>query len=136
MPIAVAGLILFAALPTGPTPEPVAAPHFPDRVHAFVWRNWELVDLPRMAAVLRTTPENVRAMGESMGLPAHVAPTEDLRRRSYITTIRRNWHLLPYEQLLTLLDWTPQFDSLDKIATHALAWEETLAVQRAAARPA
>lgn len=39
-------------------------------------------------------------------------------------------------RIRTLLDWTPQFDSLDKIATHALAWEETLAVQRAAARPA
>ncbi len=26
--------------------------------------------------------------------------------RGYVTIIRRNWHLLPYEQLLELLDWT------------------------------
>ena len=27
--------------------------------------------------------------------------------RGYLTIIRRNWHLLPYEQILALLDWTP-----------------------------
>lgn len=96
------------ALPVGSAPKALDFPWFPDRVHAFVWRNWELVDLPRMAAVLKTTPENVRAIGESMGLPAHLPPSEGQRRRGYITLIRRNWHLLPYEQMLELLEWTPQ----------------------------
>ncbi|MEI6424142.1 MAG: hypothetical protein WCP55_18140, partial [Lentisphaerota bacterium] len=27
--------------------------------------------------------------------------------RGYLTIIRRNWHLLPYEQILALLDWPP-----------------------------
>ncbi|MBN2559372.1 MAG: hypothetical protein JXQ75_00375 [Phycisphaerae bacterium] len=31
--------------------------------------------------------------------------TPDQQQRSYITILRRNWHLLPYEQLLELLDW-------------------------------
>ncbi len=30
----------------------------------------------------------------------------DQRRRSALTVIRRNWHLLPYDQLLALLGWT------------------------------
>ncbi|CKZ80665.1 UDP-glucose 4-epimerase [Mycobacterium tuberculosis] len=28
------------------------------------------------------------------------------------------------------LDWTPQYDNLDTIARHALAWEEKLLVER------
>lgn len=94
-------------LPVGNAPRALEFPWFPDRLHAFVWRNWELVDLPRLAKVLGTTPENVQAIGESMGLPPHVPPTDQQWRRGYITLIRRNWHLLPYEQLLELLDWTP-----------------------------
>ncbi len=25
-------------------PQPLTEPHFPDRLHQFVWRNWELVE--------------------------------------------------------------------------------------------
>src|SRR5579884_4445528 len=32
-------------LPVGSAPAPVALPHFPDRLHAFVWRNWPLVPI-------------------------------------------------------------------------------------------
>ncbi len=108
------GLILVAAivcsagtsvLPTGSSPAPIEFKHFPDRLHAFVWRNWEMVSLERMAEVLGTTPEKVRQVGESMGLPAHRTPPAEYQQRGYITIIRRNWHLLPYEQLLRLLDW-------------------------------
>lgn len=84
---------------------PVPAPHLPTTVHAFVWRNWETIALERMAEVLGTDAGSVRAMGESMGLPPHVAMNDQQRQRSYISVIRRNWHLLPYEQLLTLLGW-------------------------------
>ena len=95
-------------LPVGSALRPLELPWFPTRLHAFVWRNWELADLSRMAEVLGTTPDKVRALGEAMGLPAYVPPTDTQRRRSYITLIRRNWHLLSYAQLLRLLDWTPQ----------------------------
>ena len=40
-----------------PTPVPIPEPHFPDRLHLFVWRNWELANADRMAKVLGTTPE-------------------------------------------------------------------------------
>jgi hypothetical protein len=92
-------------LPTGSAPAAIEFEHFPDRLHAFVWRNWELVALERMAEVLQTSPESVSAIGQSMGLPAHVRPPAEYQQRGYISIIRRNWHLLPYEQLLTLLDW-------------------------------
>ncbi|MCC6142260.1 MAG: hypothetical protein IT368_00490 [Candidatus Hydrogenedentes bacterium] len=39
-------------------------------------------------------------------MPEPAAISEDQWKRSYITIIRRNWHLLPYEQLLQLLGWT------------------------------
>lgn len=95
-----------ASLPMGSAPEPVSCPHFPSRLHAFIWRNWTLVPLEKMAAVLKTKPREIRAIGVSMGLPRPPRISSEQQRRSYITIIRRNWHLLPYEQLLQLLGWT------------------------------
>ena len=95
-------------LPVGLAPPPVSAAYFPDRLHAFVWRNWTLVPLDQMAKTVSATPDQIRKIGRSMGLREPPAITEDVQRRSYLTVIRRNWHLLPYDQLLTLLDWTPE----------------------------
>ncbi|MBN1817595.1 MAG: hypothetical protein JW828_09545 [Sedimentisphaerales bacterium] len=95
-------------LPTGSAAAAVECEHFPDRLHAFVWRNWELVSAERMAKVLQTTADNVRNIGQSMGLPSNMAFPETYDRRAYLSIIRRNWHLLPYDQLLTLLDWNAE----------------------------
>ncbi|MBN1506537.1 MAG: hypothetical protein JW955_06815 [Sedimentisphaerales bacterium] len=112
MVVAWAGSLLLAGtlygqepLPTGNARPAIQFRHFPSRLHAFVWRNWEMVSLERMARVLGTTPARVREIGQSMGLPAHETPAAEYLQRGYITMIRRNWHLLPYEQLLTLLGW-------------------------------
>ncbi|RRB07956.1 hypothetical protein EHT25_07765 [Larkinella rosea] len=43
-----------------------------------------------------------------MELPPIQPVSADQLKRSYLTLIRRNWHLLPREQLLTLLDWTDE----------------------------
>ncbi len=102
------GVVLANELPTGTAPAPIEFKHFPGRVHAFVWRNWEMVSLERMADMLDTTPEKVRTLGRSMGLSPHVPPPPEYQQRGYITLIRRNWHLLPYDQLLELLDWDAQ----------------------------
>jgi hypothetical protein len=73
-------------------------------MHTFIWRNWPLVEAERLAQVLDTSVENVRVVAESMGLsPQQPIPAPD-KNRIYITIIRRNWHLLPYDQLLALLD--------------------------------
>ncbi len=112
IPLLVAAVCLFSVsstvaevLPTGSARPAVASQHFPDRLHTFVWRNWELVSLERMAKIVGTTPENIHRVGASMGLPPHINPPKEYQQRGYISIIRRNWHLLPYEQLLTLLDW-------------------------------
>ncbi|RYD34430.1 MAG: hypothetical protein EOP86_10995 [Verrucomicrobiaceae bacterium] len=94
-------------LPEGSAPEPVKFPHFPDRLHAFVWRNWALLPVERMALTVGAAPEDILALGKSMGLPDS-APSKDALRRGALTIIRRNWHLLPYDQLLTLLGWTAE----------------------------
>ncbi|MBI4327957.1 MAG: hypothetical protein HY674_22225 [Chloroflexi bacterium] len=97
-----------ADLPKGNAPAPVPLPHFPDRLHAFVWRNWPLVPVERMADVVGASKTEIVRLAKAMGLPPQPRITRDQQRRSYITVLRRNWHLLPYEQLLQLLDWTPE----------------------------
>lgn len=93
---------------TSPFLRPIPEPHFPDRLHLFVWRNWELANTDRLAQVLGTTPENVLEVGASMGLPKKITLSDDQLRRSYITVIRQNWHILPDEQIVQLLGWSFQ----------------------------
>ncbi len=76
---------------------------FPSRLHQFVWRNWTAVPQARLAEVLKTTPENVAQVAAAMGLPPQGAILPEWQDKGYITVLRRNWHLLPYEQLTTLL---------------------------------
>jgi hypothetical protein len=96
------------ALPVGSNPVPLATPHFPDRLHAVVWRNWQLVEPQRIARVLGTTEEKIVGLAASMGLPPAGKIPPELHRRGYITILRRNWHLLPYDQLLTLVDMSAE----------------------------
>jgi hypothetical protein len=95
-------------LPAGGEPPALRADHFPDAMHAVVWRNWPVVPAERLAKVLGTTPQNVQAVAESMGLGPQKAVSAQWRTRGYITVLRRNWHLLPYDQLLTLLDMSAE----------------------------
>ncbi len=88
------------------SPKPIPEPHFPDRFHLFVWRNWELVNTERLAQVLETTTEKILEIGTSMGLPKKIELSENQLRRIYITVIRQNWHILSEEQLIELLGWT------------------------------
>ena len=94
------------ALPVGSAPAPVEFPHFPDRLHAVVWRNWGLLPPAQLGAVLGGSEEQIRGVAVSMGLPATPAVPPDMLRRGYITVLRRNWHLLPYDQLTELLGMT------------------------------
>jgi hypothetical protein len=86
----------------------LAFPHFPDALHTFVWRNWHLVPLPKIARVVNAQPAEILALGKAMGLPAPPVISEEQQQRSYLTVIRRNWHLLPENQLLQLLGWTKE----------------------------
>src|SRR5438477_9735093 len=97
-----------AELPVGAAKAALEFPHFPSRVHAFVFRNWNLVESLRLGKILGTSAENVRAMALSMGLPAEEQIPAMYKSRLYLSLIRRNWHLLPYEQLLELLEMRPE----------------------------
>lgn len=95
-------------LPAGP--QALKLFHFPDRMHAFIWRNWRAVEPERIAAVLGTSVENVTSVAESMGLPPAVPIPPEQKTRGYfwMTMCRRNWHVLPGDQLATLLGTTPR----------------------------
>lgn len=81
--------------------------YFPNRLHAFIFRNWPVVSKDKLAKILETTPENVEKIAFSMGLPPQkeILPAWS-NNRGYITVLRRNWHLLPYDQLIDLLGFT------------------------------
>jgi len=87
---------------------PIEEPHFPNRLYQFVWRNWELANLDRMARVVRTTPQKLDEIGRSMGFPKKPPLSADQLHRIYITVIRQNWHLLPNDQIIELLGWNPE----------------------------
>ena len=94
----------------GQTDQPaIETGHFPSRMHTFIWRNWGLVPASRLAEVLGTTERNVRKVAVSMGLEARPAVDPAwVSSKGYITLLRRNWHLLPYDQILMLLDMTQE----------------------------
>lgn len=81
-------------------------PHFPTPQQAVIWRNWEKVPLERLAKVLQTNEENILQLAQGIGLRVPPVVNEYWLQRGFITLIRANWHLLTYEQILTLLDWT------------------------------
>jgi len=93
-------------LPTGDAPAAINFEHFPTRQQAFVWRNWGLVGVERLAQVLQTSCENVIELAEGMGLDPGQKMQADWLSKGYVTLIRRNWHLLPYSQLIILLGWS------------------------------
>lgn len=101
-------LLQAQVLPQGESKSALAASYFPDRLHEFVWRNWDAIPPAQLAKVLGATPGDVTAIARSMGLPAAPVVSPLMRVRGYGTLIRRNWHLLPYEQLTQLLDITPE----------------------------
>ena len=76
---------------------------FPNRMSAYVWRNWFCVPRSRLASVVGATEADLAAVAVQMGLPAEPAVEGAWARKGYITVIRRNWHLLDYPQLMALV---------------------------------
>lgn len=94
-------------LPVGSHPPALGNPHFPTPAHAVIWRNWGLIPIKDLAALLGTSEEEISNTASEMGLPRLERVSDIFRRRGYITLIRRNWHLLPYSQLVQALNMTP-----------------------------
>lgn len=85
---------------------PLPPDPFPDRMSAYVWRNWGLVPTSRLAETIRATEADLEQIAVEMGLPAKPEVLPEWKTVGYITIIRRNWHLLSYTQLLRLLGFT------------------------------
>ncbi|MDP6359709.1 MAG: hypothetical protein QF473_31600, partial [Planctomycetota bacterium] len=96
-------------LPRGDAKPALKFDHFPSRQQAFVWRNWGMVPTERLAAVLSTDLDTVMDFAEEMGLPVPPVVNNHWLEHGYTTIMRDNWHLLPYEQLLQLLEWSPDY---------------------------
>ncbi|WP_262679079.1 hypothetical protein [Paenibacillus sp. J5C2022] len=87
----------------------IQLPHFPTRMQAVIWRNWGLVPLTNIAKVLGATEAQITEVAAELGLEEQQVNNETKwLERGYITIIRANWHLLPVQQLLQLLEWTEE----------------------------
>ena len=95
-------------LEMGATKPAVECRHFPTTWQAVLWRNWGMVPLERLAKALRTTSEKLLQAGGMMGLSLDESQCDKWLTRGYLTIIRQNWHLLSYDQILTILDWTAE----------------------------
>ena len=80
--------------------------HFPVPYQCVIFRNWGLVPEERIAKVLKTDAATVRQSAVALGLEAYPQVHGDWMTKGYITVIHYNWHLLNYEDLCTLLDWS------------------------------
>lgn len=92
------------SLPIGTHPPALTFDHFPNRSFAFVWRNWNLVSPEKMAETIHCKPADIIKLAQLMGLEDQKLLPQKFQDQIYISLLRRNWHLLPYDQLLTLLD--------------------------------
>ena len=72
-------------LPQGDARAAIVSRHCPDRVHEFVWRNWNVVEPAKLAKVLGASVQDITALAESMGLPPDATVPPEQRERGYIT---------------------------------------------------
>ena len=77
---------------------------FPTRWQTVIFRNYRMIPTARLASVLSCSEEQVHIEAERLGLRHGEADPRWLTE-GYITLIRNNWYLLPYDQLLALLEW-------------------------------
>ena len=116
-----------ADLPVGDYPPSLPVDHMPTRYQAVVLRNWALVPVSRLADVLCTDEREIEQTASDLGLPAGDATGEWLKS-GYLSIIRNNWHLLPYEQLLILLGWSAERLNATLIENdffwHKLGWSK------------
>ena len=106
----------------------VAASYFPTAMQTFIFRNWEMVSKERIAAILETNVDNVVRQAEKMGL-SEQGNTDIWQQKGYITIIRSNWHILPYDQLLALLGWD------EERLRYVLKEEDFLGIKLGSAKP-
>ena len=108
-------------LPHGTAPAAVNIPYFPAFFQAVIFRNWNMVPPERIAAALDSSVEDVLKHAEKLGLDVPPKVSELWLKRGYVSVIRTNWHLLNYDAMLKLLDWTPE-KLLDVLQNEDFLW--------------
>lgn len=81
--------------------------NFPARWQAVVFRNFRMAPTESIAAVLGCGTEDVIREALRMGLRAGETDPVWLKK-GYITLIRNNWYLLPYDQLCELIGFSAE----------------------------
>lgn len=82
--------------------------YFATSWQAVIWRNWGHVEISNIAKALGTTENQVRKEAENLGLNKDENVNPMWKTRGYINTIRVNWHLCTFEQIMILLDITEE----------------------------
>ena len=83
---------------------PVQPSWFPTDWQAVLFRNWGIVPPERLGRILETGETQLREAAEALGLDPTLQADPRWLTRGYLTIIRNNWHLLTFEQIMSLLD--------------------------------
>ncbi len=75
----------------------------PQKWQTVILRNYGLVHVEKIASVLKTDTATIINEAKRLGLE-NIKFNSKWKKQGYITIIRNNWHLLPYSQLIDLLD--------------------------------
>src|SRR5215217_7473544 len=104
-------LFSFLFLLSLPSPAETLLPdieYFPSRLHAAIFRNWDIVPHDRLASVLQCELKLLHRAGKELGLSVPPPLTSEEQRRNIEIILRRNWGLMPRAQIETLLNVTPE----------------------------
>ena len=94
----------FVQLPGEPAwKKPLSPGPFPDVLSAYVFRNWGLVPKRVLAETIGALETDVTTVATEMGLDPDPKVSPRWRDMGYVTILRRNWHLVPYSQLMKLV---------------------------------
>src|SRR6476659_6098048 len=80
--------------------------YFPSRLHAVIYRNWDIVSHERLAGTLGTDIKTIKRAGNGLALPPVTPPTAEESRRNVEIILRRNWGILTRPQIEQLLGYT------------------------------
>ena len=94
----------FVQLPGEPAwKKPLPPGPFPDVLSAYVFRNWGLVPKRVLAETIGALETDLVTIATEMGLEPDPKVSPRWRDMGYVTVLRRNWHLVPYSQLMRLV---------------------------------
>ncbi len=79
----------------------------PTKWQTVLLRNYGLVKNSKLASVLRTDEQTIYNEAVRLGIEK-IAYDQRWIKSGYITIVKANWHLLPYSQLIEILDTTEE----------------------------